>query len=59
MLCSSGLRAGQLLVVAESSGRGLIGHASSVASATFDYYSGSEGHPRHLPLVSAFGAVLK
>jgi len=59
MLCSSGLRAGQLLAGAESSGRGLIGRASLIASATFDYYSGSEGHPQHLPLVSAFGAVLK
>jgi hypothetical protein len=34
----------------------LISHASSIISATFDYYSKNEG--LHL-LVSAFGSVLK
>ena len=59
MLCSLGLRAGQLLAVAESLAKGLIGRASLIASAAFDYYSGSEGHPQLLLPVSAFGAALK
>ena len=40
----------------ESLGTVLISHASSIASATFDCYSGTEGPQL---LVSAFGSVLK